>query len=54
MYCIENGIDFMDLAGNISINVPGTFVTKAQAQLEQEGQNLGASRAPESTPISER
>jgi hypothetical protein len=29
-------------------------VTKAQAQLEQERQNLGASKAPESTPISER
>jgi hypothetical protein len=24
-YCIENGIDFLDLAGNISINVPGKF-----------------------------
>src|ERR1700756_750162 len=21
-YCVENGIDFLDLAGNISINVP--------------------------------
>jgi RepB DNA-primase from phage plasmid len=29
-------------------------VTKAQAQLDQERQNLGASKAPESTPISER
>jgi hypothetical protein len=29
-------------------------VTKAQAQLEQERQNLGASKAPESTPIGER
>jgi len=24
-YCIEQGIDFIDLSGNISINVPGTF-----------------------------
>ena len=24
-YCIEQGIDFIDLAGNISINVPGEF-----------------------------
>lgn len=24
-YCIEQDIDFIDLAGNISINVPGTF-----------------------------
>jgi hypothetical protein len=24
-YCVENGIDFLDLAGNISINLPGVF-----------------------------
>lgn len=24
-YCIENNVDFLDLAGNISINVPGKF-----------------------------
>jgi hypothetical protein len=24
-YCIEQGIDFIDLAGNISVNVPGKF-----------------------------
>lgn len=24
-FCIENGIDFVDLAGNVFINVPGTF-----------------------------
>lgn len=24
-YCIQNGIDFLDLAGNIFINVPGNF-----------------------------
>ena len=24
-YCLQNGIDFIDLAGNISINVPGKF-----------------------------
>ena len=24
-YCIENGIDFLDLVGNVSINVPGAF-----------------------------
>ncbi len=27
-YCIENGIDFLDLAGNVSINVPGTFTLR--------------------------
>jgi hypothetical protein len=24
-YCVEQGVDFMDLAGNISINIPGKF-----------------------------
>ena len=24
-YCVENGMDFLDLAGNLSINVPGKF-----------------------------
>jgi hypothetical protein len=24
-YCVEQGIDFLDLAGNISVNVPGAF-----------------------------
>jgi hypothetical protein len=24
-YCIQNGIDFLDLAGNVFINVPGKF-----------------------------
>jgi len=24
-YCVQNGIDFMDLAGNVFINVPGKF-----------------------------
>ena len=24
-FCIENGIDFLDLAGNVSINIPGKF-----------------------------
>jgi DNA-binding HxlR family transcriptional regulator len=24
-FCLENGIDFLDLAGNISVNIPGKF-----------------------------
>jgi len=27
-FCMENGIDFLDLAGNISINVPGKFTLR--------------------------
>ncbi len=38
-YCIENGIDFLDLAGNVSINVPGAFT------LQRLGMR-GESRAP--------
>lgn len=30
--CIEAGIDFLDLAGNISINVPGKFVLQRTGQ----------------------
>src|SRR5580704_15315713 len=36
MYCIENGIDFMDLAGNISINVPGTFTLQRLGRRSKE------------------
>lgn len=39
-YCIENGIDFMDLAGNISINVPGKFTLQ---RLGMRGEERGAS-----------
>ena len=31
-FCIETGIDFLDLAGNISINVPGKFVLQRTGQ----------------------
>lgn len=36
-FCIEVGIDFLDLAGNISINVPGKFV------LQRTGQRIKSS-----------
>jgi len=35
-YCIENGIDFMDLAGNISINLPGTFTLQRLGMRSKE------------------
>ena len=34
-YCLENGINFLDLAGNISINVPGQFVLQRLGLKEQ-------------------
>jgi hypothetical protein len=43
-FCIENGIDFIDLAGNISINVPGRFVLR---RLGMKGrQPLDARQSP--------
>lgn len=35
-YCMEAGIDFFDLAGNISINVPGKFVLQRTGQRSKE------------------
>jgi len=35
-FCIENGIDFMDLAGNVSINVPGTFTLQRLGMQSKE------------------
>jgi len=35
-YCIEQGIDFIDLAGNISINVPGTLTLQRLGLRDKE------------------
>jgi hypothetical protein len=35
-FCIEAGIDFLDLAGNISINVPGKFVLQRTGQRSKD------------------
>jgi hypothetical protein len=35
-YCIEQGIDFIDLAGNISVNVPGTFTLQRLGLRDKE------------------
>ncbi len=35
-YCIEQGIDFIDLAGNISINVPGKFTLQRLGLRDKE------------------
>lgn len=35
-YCIEQGIDFIDLAGNISINVPGAFTLQRLGLRDKE------------------
>ncbi len=35
-FCIENGIDFLDLGGNVSINVPGTFTLQRLGMQSKE------------------
>jgi hypothetical protein len=41
-YCVQNGIDFMDLAGNVFINVPGKFT------LQRSGMRARAIATPDS------
>lgn len=35
-FCLQNGIDFIDLAGNISINVPGKFTLQRSGMKSRE------------------
>jgi hypothetical protein len=44
-YCIEQAIDFIDLAGNISINVPGTFTLQRLGLRGKERSGESASAA---------
>jgi hypothetical protein len=44
-YCIENSIDFLDLAGNVSINIPGTF-TLQRLGMRSESRPIGANQLP--------
>lgn len=48
-YCIEQGIDFIDLAGNISINVPGTFTLQRLGLRDKE--RTGESTVPAFTNV---
>ena len=46
VFCIENGIDFLDLAGNVSVNVPGKFTLRrsgiyTRSQPGASGANAG-------------
>jgi hypothetical protein len=50
-YCIEQGIDFIDLAGNISINVPGEFTLQ---RLGPRTNRRTGESAPRSSPMSFR
>jgi hypothetical protein len=44
-YCIENGIDFLDLAGNVSINIPGAF-TLQRLGMRGESRATAANQPP--------
>jgi hypothetical protein len=39
-YCVENGMDFLDLAGNLSINVPGKFTLQRTGMRRQDEETL--------------
>ena len=52
-YCIENGIDFLDLAGNVSINVPGAF-TLQRLGMRGEPRATGANQPPATNVFSGR
>jgi hypothetical protein len=52
-YCIENGIDFLDLAGNISINVPGAF-TLQRLGMRGESPRSDANERPTTNVFSGR
>ncbi len=42
-FCVENGIDFIDLTGNVSINIPGKMVLR---RLGMKGKELRSSPQP--------
>jgi hypothetical protein len=48
-YCIEQGIDFIDLAGNISVNVSGTFTLQRLGLRDKE--RTGESASPTFTNV---
>jgi len=43
-YCAQNGIDFIDLAGNVSINVPGKFTLQRVGMKSRESAPLSDSQ----------
>lgn len=53
-YCIENGIDFLDLAGNISINVPGAFTLQRLGMRGESADRSSAEQLPTTNVFSGR
>jgi hypothetical protein len=52
-FCIQNGIDFLDLAGNISVNVPGVLTLQRLGMRSTEGASKPSS-LPATNPFSGR
>jgi hypothetical protein len=52
-YCIENGIDFLDLAGNVSVNIPGAF-TLQRLGMRSDSPATGANQLPATNVFSGR
>ncbi|HET8924124.1 MAG TPA: hypothetical protein VFN26_14140 [Candidatus Acidoferrum sp.] len=53
-YCIENGIDFLDLAGNISINVPGAFTLQRLGMRPEPNDETSTEQPPTTNVFSGR
>ena len=53
-FCIENRIDFLDLAGNISINVPGKFILRRTGMRTRRQPGLKTESPPTSNVFSGR
>jgi hypothetical protein len=53
-YCIENGVDFLDLAGNISINVPGAFTLQRLGMRAEPTDRTSAEQLPATNVFSGR
>jgi Transcriptional regulator, AbiEi antitoxin, Type IV TA system len=53
-YCLENEINFLDLAGNISINVPGKFVLQRTGMRDQSPRNKDQKQYREANVFSGR
>ncbi len=52
-YCIENDINFLDLAGNVSINIPGAF-TLQRLGIRGESRATGPNQPPTTNVFSGR
>jgi len=50
-FCLENGIDFLDLAGNISMNIPGKFTLRRTGLRARARGNDPPKKSPQSSNV---